>query len=164
MQVVGGSPSICLVLSLAIVLVFALLARGNNNDDQNNTLGASVHPVAAAATVSLDSNLDELGEDQLTSFPIVIETAYSLLLRNAGELDEMFDILHDLAYAIDPRFHWSRYLDIHDKTNKPALRSLTTKLETFIDRSVLPLSEARKSNEQIFLVLSYINELSKSLY
>ncbi|KAJ2795394.1 hypothetical protein H4S07_006497, partial [Coemansia furcata] len=84
----------------------------------NNTPGVSAHPVAAA---SLD-----LDEDQLTLFPIVIDTAYTLLLRNAGELDEMFDILHDLAYAMDPHFHWSRYLDIHDKTNVPALRSLTT--------------------------------------
>ncbi|KAJ2665520.1 hypothetical protein IW148_001641 [Coemansia sp. RSA 1199] len=98
---------------------------------------------------------------QVLTDEATIQTAHDGLHHGAGDFDEMFATLHDLADAFDPENMWHRSWAQSDRRNWFALDDLSSDLESLIDHDTKIKSAL---NDRLLFIVSIINEISKSLF
>ncbi|KAJ2717497.1 hypothetical protein H4S00_004265 [Coemansia sp. D1744] len=98
---------------------------------------------------------------QVLTDEATIQVAHDRLHHDAGDFDELFATLHDLADAFDPENMWHRSWAQSDRRNWFALDDLSSDLESLIDHD---MQMSSVQNKQLLFIVSIINEISKSLF
>ncbi|KAI8322783.1 hypothetical protein GQ54DRAFT_130990 [Martensiomyces pterosporus] len=138
-------------------------------------LRSALVPLFTMATL-LGSRASQAAQEQHPDNVATIASAYRHLSKHTGDMESLIDILHDLSDsltlgagpAVDGddggRDTWPWDIDMMDSRNWRGLDSLSTKLESLIDHVDEERAPRTELNEQLFLIISYINEISKSLF